>query len=239
MSSPLSNSIACFNDIIRNGNSSKSADRVCEYLCLVIVMLTRARAGIIWIENDTHHPLLKSILESQYKCIKVCSISDIKDAAKILIESRKDSTDDDETCTGMFSAIRMISKVINVITERIESFQAIESQCITISDILLRISHISATEQESSIASNTNTSAEVIDICRTSIPVIGRLPEAILRIQLLKAPDAFDIENVKIFGDLMLSCFLDTVKDIDPEASPSLPMLRSQCQSLAIKFGKK
>ena len=239
MSSPLSNSIDVFKDIIRDGSSSKNAESVCDYLCLVIVMLTRARGGIIWIEKDIHHPLLKSILESGHKCVKVCSLKDIKDAANILSESRKDSTDDDETCTGMFSVIRMISKVINVITERIESYESIENQCTTASDLLSRLSHISVTEQDQSKPSNSSTSSEVLEICRASVAALNRLPEAILRIQLLKAPDAFDGENITCFGDLMVSCFLDTVNDMDPEASPSLSKLRSECVALALKVGKK
>ena len=234
MSSPLSNSIDVFRDIISHGAGSKSAESVCDYLCLIIVMLTRARAGIIWIEKDTHHPLLKSILDSGHKCVKICGLKDIKDAANILIESRKDSADDDETCTGMFSIIRMLSKVINVITERIESYQSIENQCSTASDLISRLSHIYVTEEDQSKASN-----EVLEICRSSEAALGRLPEAILRIQLLKAPDSFDSDNVTCFGDLMISCFLDTVNDMDPEASPSLSKLRSECASLALKVGKK
>ena len=237
MSSPLSNSGALFKDIIKNGPDSKSAEKVCDYLCLIIVMLTRARAGIIWIENNTQHPLLQDILNSENKCAKVCDIKNIKDVANILNKIRKDSVDDDETCTGMFSVIRMISKVINVITERIESYQSITNQCSIVSDLISRLRLLSITEQDQT--SNGSASSELLEICDASMAALNRLPEAILRIQLLKAPDPIDIDNIKSIGDLMIDSFLDSVRDIDPEPSPSLAKLHSECSLLALKVGKK
>lgn len=242
MSSPLSNSIDIFKNIIRDGSSSKSAGEVCDVLCLLIVMLTRARSGCIWIEKDIHHPLISSIKDSPegHKCIKICSISDIKDAANTLLESRKDLVDDEDVCTGKLSVIRMLSKMMNVINERIELYQSINNQCMTVIDLISRLSRMYVTDQEDSLTASAKASnLEVNEICNKCIVTLERLPDAILRFQLLQSPDIDDNDTIANFGDLMISSFLDTVNDMDPEPpSSSLTKLHNECAILAKKFGK-
>ena len=195
------------------------ADKIKDALCQLIVMLTRARFGVVWVEKDLHHPLLDDLRAEQ--CVKVLGTDvDIADAAASLSRARKDAMPDETASTGSRSLLSTFGRLVELLTDRVESYQPIESQATEAAKMATRL--LDDTEIREKVAS-----------------AFKVLPEAVLSAQLLKAPDDKAIGAIRYLGEILGSAFLQAVESMDPQPpSEQYSKLLKGCIDLAYKLGK-